>query len=72
MSKQSDSFVAERRRKPFISNSDPEKLMTYHNAVKYLLSAPDDCPEEIVGNRLRRLWSLLGNPQNNLKYLRLA
>ncbi len=46
--------------------------MTYHNAVKYLSQAPDDCPEEIAGARLRRLWNLLGNPQAKLKYLRLA
>jgi len=46
--------------------------MTYHNAVKYLLNAPDDSPEPIAGARLRRLWMLLGNPQRNIKYLRLA
>lgn len=46
--------------------------MTYHNAVKYLLLAPNESPETLVGARLRRLWALLGNPQNHLKYLRLA
>lgn len=46
--------------------------MTYHNAVKYLLQAPDEAPEAKVGARLRRLWSLLGNPQQHLNYLRLA
>ena len=46
--------------------------MTYHNAVKYLLGAPDDCADSPASQRLRRLWFMLGNPQSNLKYLRLV
>ena len=46
--------------------------MTYHNAVKYLLLAPEALGEVQFGTRLRRLWQLLGNPQNSLNFLRLA
>ncbi len=46
--------------------------MTFHNAQKYILSAPDELPYAIQGDNLRKLWATLGNPQRNIKYLRLA
>lgn len=46
--------------------------MTYHNATKYILNAPDELQEPAPGARLRKLWNHLGNPQKQLKYLRLA
>ncbi len=46
--------------------------MTYHNATKFLIQSPDELPEEVAGTRVRTLWELLGNPQRNLKYVRLA
>ena len=46
--------------------------MTYHNAHKYILNAPSELEGELQGNNLRKLWSALGNPQRNIKYLRLA
>ena len=46
--------------------------MTYHNAQKYILNSPDEFENETMGANLRKLWAELGNPQRNLKYLRLA
>ena len=46
--------------------------MTYHNAQKYILNAPDATNDAHQGEKLRNLWSELGNPQKNIKYLRLA
>ena len=46
--------------------------MTYHNATKFLLQAPEDLPEVVAGTRIRTLWEALGQPQRNLKYIRLA
>ena len=46
--------------------------MTYHNATKYILNAPDELHEHTPGARLRMLWNQLGNPHKHLKYLRLA
>lgn len=46
--------------------------MTYHNAHKYILNAPDELEGDVQGKNLRKLWSALGNPQRNIKYLRLA
>ncbi|MBE6546906.1 MAG: hypothetical protein E7668_05655 [Ruminococcaceae bacterium] len=46
--------------------------MTYHNAIKYIQQAPQELPEEHSGRRLRLVWDALGNPQKNLRYLRLA
>ena len=46
--------------------------MTYHNAQKYILNSPDYTESSSSGNDLKKLWTLLGNPQRNIKYLRLA
>ncbi|MBQ8850389.1 MAG: hypothetical protein IJ011_08680 [Clostridia bacterium] len=46
--------------------------MTYHNAQKYIMNSPNDTASSSAGNNLRKLWTLLGNPQRNIKYLRLA
>ena len=46
--------------------------MTYHNAQKYIMNSPDDTENSIHGNNLKKLWLILGNPQRNIKYLRLA
>ncbi len=46
--------------------------MTFHNAQKYILNSPDELPNAIQGDNLRKLWTILGNPQRNIKYLRLA
>ena len=46
--------------------------MTFHNAQKYIQSSPDELPSAVQGDNLRKLWSMLGNPQRNTKYLRLA
>ena len=46
--------------------------MTYHNATKYILNAPAEKAESIPGTSIKKLWNYLGNPQRNLKYLRLA
>ena len=46
--------------------------MTYHNAQKYILNSPDDTERSSSGSDLKKLWTLLGNPQRNIKYLRLA
>lgn len=47
--------------------------MTYHNAVKYVKSAPNVTPKDsAVSDRIAALSKALGNPQRNLKYIRLA
>ena len=46
--------------------------MTYHNAHKYILTSPDALIGDSQGGNLRKLWTALGNPQRNIKYLRLA
>ncbi|MBQ9797759.1 MAG: hypothetical protein IJW50_08575 [Clostridia bacterium] len=46
--------------------------MTYHNAIKYVMTAPTDLSEDSVGANLKRLWNELGNPQKGLTYFRLA
>lgn len=46
--------------------------MTYHNAQKYIINSPDVIDDSASGTKLRKLWTLLGNPQRNIKYLRLA
>ncbi len=48
--------------------------MTYHNAVKYILNAPVDSPDDTKKNfeNMTLLCHALENPQKNLKYIRLA
>ena len=46
--------------------------MTYHNAQKYIFNAPDEVKEQQSGERLHKLLGELGNPQKNIKYIRLA
>lgn len=46
--------------------------MTYHNAVKYINSAPVQYVGETSPDRIRTLCAYLGNPQKNMKYIRLA
>ncbi len=46
--------------------------MTYHNAQKYITNSPDELQSTEQEENLRKLWSALGNPQRNIKYLRLA
>ncbi len=46
--------------------------MTYYNAQKYILKAPDESSDSQPGTSLRKVWAALGNPQRNIKYLRLA
>ena len=46
--------------------------MTYHNAQKFIISAPNETQSSNHGKNIKMLWSLLGNPQKNIKYLRLA
>ncbi len=45
--------------------------MTYHNAVKYILSAPDDNGSEQF-DRLSALLSLLDSPERKIRYVRFA
>ncbi len=45
--------------------------MTYHNAVKYIVKAPQEQADTAPGTRIRTLWDALDAPQRNLKYLRL-
>lgn len=45
--------------------------MTYHNAVKYILSAPDDNEAEQL-DRLSALLSLVGSPEKKIRYVRFA
>lgn len=46
--------------------------MTYHNAVKYILNAPDKNGPASSYDRLRLLSGLLGSPENKLNYIRFA
>lgn len=46
--------------------------MTYHNATKYLFTAPDELPEATAGNRLRQFLVELGDPQKKLTYFRIT
>lgn len=46
--------------------------MTYHNATKFLLSSPDALPEATSGNRLRRFFAILSDPQKKLTYFRVV
>jgi len=46
--------------------------MTYHNAVKYILSAPNKNGPVSSFDRLRLLSGLLGSPDARLKYIRFA
>lgn len=47
--------------------------MTYHNAIKYIRSAPNIEPSESsVSDRISKLCEALGNPQKKIKYVRLA
>ena len=46
--------------------------MTYHNAQKFIINAPDRTPSSNHGDNVKKLWGILGNPQRNIKYLRLA
>jgi len=46
--------------------------MTFHNAQKYILNSPDDLQDSSHGSNLKKLWSMLGNPQRSIKYIRLA
>lgn len=46
--------------------------MTYHNAIKYIKNAPSDASETVRFERIRLLCKHLGDPQNRIKYIRLA
>lgn len=47
--------------------------MTYFNAVKYVKSAPNVTPKNsAVSDRISALCKALGNPQKQVKYVRLA
>ena len=46
--------------------------MIYRNAVKYVQSAPGSSEAPPSAERMRLLLRCLGNPQKNLKYIRLA
>ena len=47
--------------------------MTYHNAIKYIKTAPTTDPNEgTITNRISVLCEALGNPQKKIKYIRLA
>lgn len=46
--------------------------MTYLNAKKHIAALPEQLPEEKAGTRLLRALARLGNPQKNLKYIRLT
>lgn len=47
--------------------------MTYHNAIKYIKTAPNTTPaEESSKERVATLLRELGDPQRKIKYLRLA
>ena len=47
--------------------------MTYHNAIKYIRTAPTADPSDnSVSDRISRLCEALGNPQKKIKYIRLA
>jgi len=46
--------------------------MTYHNAIKYILCAPDKNGPVASYARIELLSSLLGSPEAHLKYVRFA
>ena len=46
--------------------------MIYRNAVKYLQTAPDTLAIRPSAERMQILFKYLGNPQKNIKYIRLA
>ena len=46
--------------------------MTYHNAIKYIKNAPKSAKESTRFERIRLLCKHLGDPQNRIKYVRLA
>ena len=47
--------------------------MTYHNAVKYVKTAPNVTPKNsVTSEHITALSKALGNPQRHLKYIRLA
>ena len=46
--------------------------MIYRNAIKYLHSAPTTAEIKPSADRIQLLCKYLGNPQKNLKYIRLA
>lgn len=47
--------------------------MTYHNAIKFIKSAPPLPPKKESGaDRINKLLEAIGNPQKKIKYIRLA
>ena len=46
--------------------------MTYHNAIKYIKNSPSGKKETVRFERIRLLCKHLGDPQNRIKYIRLA
>ncbi len=46
--------------------------MTYHNAIKYIRTAPKECPSDPRFSRMRLLCEKLDEPQKRLPYIRLA
>ena len=47
--------------------------MTYHNAIKFIKSAPNITPKDSsASERILKLCEALGNPQRRIKYVRLA
>lgn len=47
--------------------------MTYHNAIKFIKTAPAEAPKESsASKRIADLCTALGNPQKKIKYVRLA
>ena len=47
--------------------------MTYHNAIKYIKNSPNITPKDSSAKeRIEMLFSVLGNPQKKIKYIRLA
>ncbi len=47
--------------------------MTYHNAIKFIKTAPNITPkDDSASDRIHTLCAALGNPQKKIKYIRLA
>lgn len=47
--------------------------MTYHNAIKYINTAPNVAPkDDSASERIQLLCESIGNPQKRVKYIRLA
>lgn len=46
--------------------------MTYHNAIKYIKNLPKSAKETVKFERIRLICKHLGDPQNRIKYIRLA